>query len=457
MEISFGFLNGRRHCSHRRRLLAQQRIPHGSAGGLLQRLFALILSTTTRRVVAMMALAFSGAFACRSVTEPAAGVVKIVSRTYGMFPQQQLSLLVAIDSVLVDATRISWTSSDPAVVAVDSAGELIASNLGSAIIRAHYSTSSDSIAVSVVGPPEGTIVFVGPGGTSGTRLYAIEASGQNLRPMSGAFADAGPPTFSPNSTLLAVPTGYPPQVAVYDVATGGSRGIPTRGLGCGSSLPSWSPDATLLAFSTCAGAGFDIWVTRLDGTGQRRLTNFSSSVAQRSAFFPDGAALVVEHPVQVAGTFFVDLVKVSLVDGSLTRLTNTPVNELEPVIDQETARIIFVSTLAPASQRSYDLPTALFESDSALEILRQLTPAALEISGTSQMARFPTLSPDGDWIAFTSNSPRNAQPGFRLGDFRIGSLSSIHVMRRSDGLVVQLTDSMLATQPAWTRTIGGLE
>lgn len=414
------------------------------------------LSPTTFGVAAVTWAVFGG-LGCRSALEPPGGRVQIVSGHSGMFPQQQFSLLVSVDSILVDPARVMWESSNPSILAVDSAGGLVASALGSATIRAHYGTSSDSLTISVVAPPEGIIVFIGPGVSPerGTRLYAIDANGQNLRLLSGAFADVGPPAFSPNAALLAIPMGYPPNVAVYNAATGGFRGIPSSGLGCGSSLPSWSPDTTLIAFSSCAGGGFDIWIARIDGTEQRRLTSFSSPVAQRSFFYPNGTELIVQHIVEANGVFSVDLVKVSLADTSTTRMTDTPAIEHEPVIDWNTARVIFVATVA--SHDSNGAPTALFESDSALQTTRQLTPTAVQINGTYSQARFPTLSPDAEWIAFTWTSPRDPQPGLRLGDFRIGATLSLYVMRRSDGLIVQLTDFSLATQPAWTLSTAGLE
>ena len=394
---------------------------------------------------------------CRNSTEPTPGRIVIVSRVEALFPGQQESLLIAIDSVLLDPGAAEWTSLEPGVVAVDTAGVVAALQVGTARIVASAPTGSDTIALQVIDPPSGRIVFVGieqePQPGDAFRLYEIQANGQGLRPL--GFSDIGNPAISPDGTMLAVSVGDLPRILVLSADATRFLYEPTRGLGCGAGTPAWAPDSRSVAFSSCASGQFEVWLSSLDGSSRRQLTQFGGFTAQSSSFTPDGAALIVEVFVQDSGATNpqagqTELFRVDTATGALVRLTTTPEHELEPFVDIGRSRLYYSRTLpnAPASRPTAPA-TAVFRSDLEVQASTQVTDLGIGLAGFADAANYPSTSPDGEWLVFSFTTESYALPGMRLGDYLILNREEIHVMRLADRVKVRLTHFWSANQPAW--------
>lgn len=398
--------------------------------------------------------------ACRNSTEPDAGPIEIVSRVDAMFPGQQESLLVADDSVLTDPSTVEWASLDPGVATVDSSGVVSALLTGAASIVASAATGSDTLTFRVIEPPTGRIVFVGieqePQPEDKFRLYEIQANGQGLRPFASYLFNVGPPAFSPDGSMLAVDAYDPPRVLILSPDASRLLYRPTEGLACGASVPAWAPDSRSIAFSSCASGAFEVWVSALDGSSRRQLTQFAQFAAPLMTFTPDGAALIVRVFVRDSGSVNpqagqTELFRVDTATGVVRRLTTTPEDEEGPFVDAARSTLYYTRTIpsAPGSRPTAEAE-AVFRSDLDLQSEEQITPLGLDLAGFPFEARSPHTSPDGEWLVFSQTTEQYPLPGIRLGDrMTIRTAPELFVMRLQDGIKVRLTHFWSAVQPSW--------
>jgi TolB protein len=119
-------------------------------------------------------------------------------------------------------------------------------------------------------------------------MASVKPDGSDLQ----MLGDGHDPTLSPDGKSICY-TGHPPEggVTVYVMRWDGSakgRVVPTKS-DVGATFPNWSPDSGEIVYSFPVGQALELFITRVDGSGNRQLTKFGgTSVATPSAWSHDG-------------------------------------------------------------------------------------------------------------------------------------------------------------------------
>jgi TolB protein len=135
--------------------------------------------------------------------------------------------------------------------------------------------------------PDGERIVFGMHGDK-PEMASVKPDGSDLQ-MLGEGHD---PALSPDGKLICY-TGHPPEggVTVYVMQWDGSekrRVVPTKS-DVGATFPNWSPDSKEIVYSFPVGQALELFISGVDGTGNRQLTKFGgASVATPSAWSPDG-------------------------------------------------------------------------------------------------------------------------------------------------------------------------
>jgi Tol biopolymer transport system component len=157
--------------------------------------------------------------------------------------------------------------------------------------------------------PDGSKIVFGTRVGSDQLLYGVNADGSGLKRLAAGLG----PAWSPDGQRIAFAAGG----GIYTVDPDGSnlRLVLSRGSGpqgTSPGAPSWSPDGTQLVFEVTpdttpgrpGGFAAEIWTTKADGSGQKRVYRASCCISgppaitwspdgQRIAFFEEGQILVV--------------------------------------------------------------------------------------------------------------------------------------------------------------------
>ncbi len=166
--------------------------------------------------------------------------------------------------------------------------------------------------------------------------------------------------------------------------------------------PTISPDGTRVAFDSGAGrngAGHDVFVIGVDGTGLSRVTDGAGDNTWPT-WSPDGATLAFEGR---RGGDTPQVYRIPAAGGNVTQVTNQPTGAGQPAWDPNPAHDRLAYTCDPHSDtdQKIHLSTAAGTGD------RLLLPA-------NWQGHEPSWSPDGETLAFMSRSPPAG--GGPLGD-----------------------------------------
>ena len=189
---------------------------------------------------------------------------------------------------------------------------------------------------------DGRRIAFGRAARSGWRLYVMDANGGRVHAITKLQSLANKPSWSPDGRSIAyagMPSPIPRNFAqqVYVAASNGSgiRQLTSysrfRG---GAGSPAWSPGGKLIAFWGATAdpeRGQDVWVTRPNGSGLRRLI----AAATDPAWSPDGKRIAFVRNGQIytataAGT-------------GIRRLTRTRSTDFEPSWSPDGKRLVFSS------------------------------------------------------------------------------------------------------------------
>ncbi|HKT36222.1 MAG TPA: hypothetical protein VJR03_15450 [Nitrospira sp.] len=192
----------------------------------------------------------------------------------------------------------------------------------------------------------------------------------------------------------------------------------------GSDYPAWSPTGSVIAFR--AGPDMDrggIWLIDADGTHPRRLTDETRNDDMYPEWSPDGTWMVISRgPITQEPTNHLWQLKL---DGALRQLTKGNKYEGKMSVAPDGRRIAF-STDRP-DRHMPDTNIWITTLDNAEENARPFT---------SGGGAAPAWSPDGKWIAFTSNRER----GY-----------AVYLRRVTGGPAIRVTAPVSAdnSHPAW--------
>jgi Tol biopolymer transport system component len=155
------------------------------------------------------------------------------------------------------------------------------------------------------------------------KIYAMEADGDAVHPVSTVAANEGDPAWSPNGTWIAFVRKQPGSVEreIWIMRPDGSGERRVTSLHGTSINPAWSPDSTRLVFaSNIVGSLYDLYVASIAGKPVRRLTRVGPDTFE-PAWSPDGSTIAF---TQDGAIWTVDL------KGNTTQLTDPKNNDSSP-------------------------------------------------------------------------------------------------------------------------------
>jgi Tol biopolymer transport system component len=207
------------------------------------------------------------------------------------------------------------------------------------------------------------------------------------------FNQSSKPTLAPDNTPAPAASGdagatgriVPASVYVTNVDGTGARTLTNRALAF-DAHPAWSPEGSRIAFESTVDGKRNIWVMQADGQGLRRLTDFAGTASETApAWSPRGDRIAYaserdgNSEIYVAGA-----------DGTGNRrLTEHPATDGVPAWSPDGTRIAFVS------DRDGSPGIWAMTADGS-------APARL-VAGSADPGSKPAWAPDGRSIAFASD------------------------------------------------------
>lgn len=279
-----------------------------------------------------------------------------------------------------------------------------------------------------IAPPTGVIVFSRLTPTSSSHLWKVGADGSGeaqLTNIPGATEDKA--AWMPDGKRLVFAM-FLPDVGSDDIAVvsaDGSGLVNLTNSVAHETTPSVSPDGTRIAFSMYSGSGvdgnpadYDIWVMNVDGTNRKRLTqDISYDIAP--IWSPDGREIAF---LRAYVPYIMDA------DGSDVRPMRTPEGSGPPG-----AQVLHMAWSPDGSRLAVEERSGV--DDRQIYTTNPDGTDRIQLTTEPGDNSFPTWSPDGGYIAFSSS---------RTGVF------AIYVMRANGANQQRISSGTLFDLfPAW--------
>jgi Tol biopolymer transport system component len=191
-----------------------------------------------------------------------------------------------------------------------------------------------------------------------------------------------------------------------------------------------------------------LYVANADGSGERRLLPDSTGLDYDASFSPDGSWIVFTSERDPEGSGQADIWRVHPDGTGLERLTRDPSMEDAGVLSPDGSKLAYVSTKGGGRTAN------IWVMDLATRKARNLTGNGSKEPMATMNGHFrPAWSPDGQWIAFTSDRGEawlGAESGAGAGHWHP---TSLYVMRADGSGLRRLTSTTPAESvgtPAWS-------
>ncbi|MBE2268187.1 MAG: PD40 domain-containing protein [Anaerolinea sp.] len=155
--------------------------------------------------------------------------------------------------------------------------------------------------------------------------------------------------------------------------------------------PRWSPDGSRIVFTMALDGDEEVYLIAPDGGGMIQLTR-NDAVDVEPSFRPDGM-IVFASDADSPG--FSEIWVIAPDGSGLTRLTNHPGSSYSPVVSPDGTRIAYIN------DQSGDGDVYVMDIDGQ-------RPFLLTVDDNGAEDRTPVWSPNGGWIAFSSNREGDA-------------------------------------------------
>ena len=222
-------------------------------------------------------------------------------------------------------------------------------------------------------------------------LFVVPTSrdGGGRRRLTKPGMSDGNPDWSRDGKWIAYQrtTGKDTDVFIVSAASEESDNNPARQLtkgGCVSESPSWSPDGRFVAFDSNRDGRFQVHVMNAGGDNEHVLTRGTNNSVS-PAWSPDGK--VIAFATDRTGDYDVWLMDA---DGALQRrLTAEPAPELRPKWLPDGRQIVHAYRTSEGRTEFW----SVFTTGKGAKL----------VLASSDSIRDPVVSPDGKWLAFSSN------------------------------------------------------
>ena len=189
-----------------------------------------------------------------------------------------------------------------ALLLVGAVGALLAASACSDQPTALRPVAAPALGKGGGGASASIVLFVG-NQTGASRIYAMNADGANIRPLTDGTGDDVAPDLSPDNrrfVFVRQPLGTEAGGAIFVAPINGGKAVQLTPASMFAGNPAWSPDGTRIAFDALVGdeGKHQVFVMNADGTGVTQLSQVGATSVTDPTWSPDGQTLVmVADPV----------------------------------------------------------------------------------------------------------------------------------------------------------------